>query len=270
MPPTVADTIVGREYVLTSNYEAAQCDGMGRYDVNKPVLKLLERGFKIFVDNMLIAGGIEYAVISVVRFNDNLRDSTAKKEAQDYNETYFKQGDTYLSFLVPISDLGMYFKPTRKKRIPTLFTLGIPTIPAKLRFGNGATGKNPRYFRFESNLSLGLSLGAKWQVGKEIGLNVIGGFTIASVQVDSVTTNKIINTTTTAASFSPHIGFVIDINKFQVGLYTGMDFLYGQPNKYWVYRNQPWFGIGVGYSLFKIDRDSEAPKRSSNTQPFLR
>ncbi len=77
--------------------------------------------------------------------------------------------------------------------------------------------------------------------------------------VDSLTTKGNLTSSTSAASFSPHLGFIFDYQSFQFGLYTGMDFLDGEPNKLWVYRNKPWMGIGIGYSLFKTET-----KRTSN------
>jgi hypothetical protein len=106
---------------------------------------------------------------------------------------------------------------------------------------------------------LGLSGGWKYSFGDEqqFGFNILAGFTVASVAVDSLTTKGRVSSNTTAASFSPHLGVVIDFQKFQFGVYTGIDFLYGELNKYWVYRNQPWLGIGIGYSLFRVGDKNE-------------
>jgi len=157
-----------------------------------------------------------------------------------------------LYFLIPFNDFD---KVCKKPIAAHSFTAGIPTIPAKIRFGNGGKGSDPRYFRFEGNLNLGLSGGWKYSFGedKQYSINALLGFTISSVDVDSLTTKGKVNSITSAASFSPHFGFVFDVKSFQFGLYTGVDFLYGEPNKYWVYRNQPWLGIGFGYSLFKTE-----------------
>lgn len=227
---------LGKRFTMKSNYSAQTCDGVGN-PVTPVVNVLLEREFIVIVDAVMDSG----YVVSLPTFGDSAID-----------KKYVKKGNDYLYFLIAVSKFS---KVCEKFTSKYSFTLGIPTIPAKLRFGNGGTGPDARYFRFEGNISLGLSGGFKYSFGDEnqYAINTVVGFTIASVQVDSITTKGKVNSLTAAASFSPHLGAVFEVEKFQFGIYTGIDFLYGAPNKYWVYRNQPWLGIGLGYSLFKTE-----------------
>lgn len=260
---------LGKSFVMKQNYNALQCDAVG--DKQFSALAPLERTFVVIVEAMTSAG----YVISIPEF-------TKSKKKEDLNNLFVKskavnatavipevknndgivttpeqiatsaQPEKEIYFFVPFDEFDQVCeKPSSNHS----FTVGIPTIPAKLRFGNGGNGDNPRYFRFDGNVSLGLSGGYKYSFGEDgkYAINTMVGFTIASVTVDSLTTKGRVNTNTSAASFSPHFGFVFDFQSFQFGLYTGIDLLYGEPNKYWVYRNQPWLGIGIGYSLFQTE-----------------
>jgi hypothetical protein len=257
---------LGKSFFMKQNYPARICDAVGQNAMD--AAHALERNFIVIVEAATENG----YVISVPRFS-----SSAK--AEELNAKYVgnivtkpfvkirrcrpdkeKVGvlvDPMIYFLIPFSDFDEVCEVLPTKRS---FAIGIPTIPAKIRFGNGGTGEDPRFFRFEGNLSLGLSAGYKrsFGVNNRYAWNVLGGFTIASVAIDSSTTKGLINATTNASSFSPHVGLVLDVKSFQFGLYSGIDFLYGEPNSYWTYRNRPWVGIGFGYSLFNTERRSDA------------
>lgn len=248
---------LGKSFVMKQNYLAKKCDAVGAkpLDSSDP----LERTFVVIIEAMTSTG----YVISVPTFTKSERKedlnnkfvtskAVTEVKAADGTITTPAQLAAEIYFLIPFNEFD---NVCEKPKSNHSFTVGIPTIPAKLRFGNGGKGYDPRYFRFEGNLSLGLSGGYKYSFGEDskYAINTLVGFTVASVAVDSLTTKGKVNSNTSAASFSPHFGFVFDVQSFQFGLYTGIDFLYGEPNKYWVYRNQPWLGIGIGYSLFKTD-----------------
>lgn len=260
---------LGKSFVMKQNYLAQKCDAVGNNATTST--DALERTFIVTIEAMTTNG----YVISVPKFTKSERkdelnnkfvtspavEAVAEVKALDGTVTTPSQAALPASeiyFLIPFIDFdNVCEKPTSNHS----FTVGIPTIPAKLRFGNRGEGNDARYFRFEGNLSLGLSGGYKYSFGEDgkYAINTLVGFTVASVAVDSLTTKGKVNSNTSAASFSPHFGLVFDVQSFQFGLYTGIDFLYGEPNKYWVYRNQPWLGIGIGYSLFKTE-----PKKNTN------
>jgi hypothetical protein len=239
-------TKLGKSFEMKSNYCASTCDGVGG---NPGTTEMLERNFIIVVEAITET---DY-IVSVPKFNPD-----SSKYNLRFNKT--ANGDD-IYFMIPFKDFEKYCELLQLKGG---FTVGIPTIPTKLRFGNGGTCPDKRFFRFEGNVSLGLSGGYKRSFGNEnqYAWNIVVGFTVASVPVDSVTTKGVVNSNTSAASFSPHFGIVLDVQKVQFGIYSGIDFLNGEPNKYWVYENQPWLGIGFGYSLLKAD-----DKSPSSPQP---
>lgn len=259
---------LGKSFTMVQNYHAKRCNAVG--DSSWTDAASLERTFIVIVEAMTDKG----YVISVPSFTeskrkDYLNDNFDKSpERAAVTEVKDSSGKIIITAKPAKSEEEIYFfislaefdKVCEKITSNHSFTVGIPTIPAKIRFGNGGRGDDPRYFRFEGNVSLGLSGGWKYSFGEDnkYGINTLVGFTIASVAVDSLTTKGKVNSNTSAASFSPHIGGVFDVQSFQFGLYGGIDFLYGEPNKYWVYRNNLWLGIGIGYSLFKTDGNKKS------------
>ncbi len=233
---------LGKAFIMNTNYSAQECDAVGGHQTATTNYLLIT--YKIIVEGYTSTGYI----VTVPVFNDG-RDVS-------YNKT---AAGVTIYFFIPLTDFDNVCTESISRRS---FAVGIPTIPAKLRFGNGGTGVEPRYFRFDGNVSLGLSAGFKYSFGADMqyAINGLGGFTIASVNVDSLTTKGRVKVNTSAASFSPHVGLVFDFQQFQIGLYSGIDFLYGEPNKYWVYRNQPWLGIGLGYNIFKVGKPDDTNK----------
>ena len=83
--------------------------------------------------------------------------------------------------------------------------------------------------------------------------NIYGlvGFNYSAIKVTPATTQDFITSETTVGSVAPTLGLEIQIDKVQIGLISGIDILTGDVNRYWVYRGRPWFGLGIGFNLFK-------------------
>jgi len=144
----------------------------------------------------------------------------------------------------------------------TSFTLGAVIIPIKMRFGSSAivNGQHLRNFDFQGNVNLGLLVGFKLQPTHRYSFSFLTGISLTSVPVDSATTQGFITQSTNNAALTWNIlGIVYQIDNFQIGVITGIDYLSGEIAHHWVYRNRPWLGIGLGFSIF-------SPKKTSDTQ----
>jgi hypothetical protein len=75
--------------------------------------------------------------------------------------------------------------------------------------------------------------------------------------VDSFSTKGIATSATNNAAITAHLGTLYQIDNFQIGLFTGIDFLAGEIGVNWKYRRKPWFGIGLGYSIFQAKRTTD-------------
>lgn len=185
-----------------------------------------------------------------------------------------------VDFLIPLTEFNA--KCQKYYGCNTSFTWGALTIPAKLRFSKvssiktqndeSSSDKDTTYFRLEPTLNLGLSFGAKFQISSRIeqSFNLLVAAGISGVTIRDSTDFKktrritegiyerpaFASTVKTSTSFTVAGGVVYSIDKFQVGAFIGFDFLDGNIGKSWSYQGAPWFGIGLGASIFSKDADN--------------
>ena len=132
------------------------------------------------------------------------------------------------------------------------FISGAVIDPVKMRFGNGKT----RVFDFAQEFNLGLTVGAQFiynPVHPDYGgFNLLVGFGITSVQLDSTNTGGMVMVKTNAAALTPSLNLVWDIPKaqIQVGASIGWDIIGGNPGKAWIYKKLPFLGIGISHNFF--------------------
>ncbi len=151
------------------------------------------------------------------------------------------------------------FESRCEEKIPkNQFTLGAMTLPIKMRFGQkDNNGTNKSYSSFTGNLSLGLSFGLKHNYNKSFAINYLTGFSLSSIPVSAETTDSFVTNETNQAAVTWHLGVLAEINNFQVGVFTGIDYLSGKINKEWVYKNRPWLGVGIGFSFFNAKKTTD-------------
>lgn len=136
----------------------------------------------------------------------------------------------------------------------TTFTIGLVTMPLKLRLGSN--------FDFQGNLSLGSTAGVKIRSSKYSSnyINLLLGTSISTVSLDSFNTRGKVSgqPLTNIAVFSPSLGVVFEFGKAQAGVFYGWDFLNkSTQSKYdWIYNKKPWLSIGFGFSILNIDSKS--------------
>ena len=165
-------------------------------------------------------------------------------------------GGTYIYLLLPAKTFNSSCDIQIKKNA---FALGALTLPIKIRPGEKLSNGNYRDFAFESDISIGLSIGYKYTANKHDAFNVLTGIDLTSVPVTPTSTNNAVTTATNLSALTWHLGVLFQIDNFQVGAFTGIDYLAGNTGRQWEYRNDMWLGIGIGYSIF-------SPKKTSDTQ----
>ncbi|SDG04415.1 hypothetical protein SAMN05421827_10324 [Pedobacter terrae] len=129
------------------------------------------------------------------------------------------------------------------------FTWGFLTLPIKARFGNK---KAP--FTFEEKINFGISAGVKWQHVNTVysASNLLGGISVGGVKLDK---------DNSAAAISLSAGYMYQYDKFQIGIFTGLDFIDKSRGIDWGYQGKPWLGFAIGFSLF-----GESKTSASNDQ----
>jgi hypothetical protein len=165
-------------------------------------------------------------------------------------------------FLFPTDPVYASKSPLDTINKVTFTNFNIQSLPAKLRFGSDKTLHHPddnapyqRRFDVSSGISLGAAYGPRFNLDRGKGnffLSLLLGVSVGTVNVDSSTTDNKSGSTKTAGAFTLYGGITFEYKNFQLGLFTGGDYLFGggDINRDWNYRNQPWLGIGIGYSLF--------------------
>lgn len=142
------------------------------------------------------------------------------------------------------------------------FTIGLVTMPLKLRLGNN--------FDFQGNLSLGSTAGIKMRLSRYRTnyINLLLGTSLSTVSLDSFSTSGKISgqPLTNMAVFSPSLGAVFEFGKAQAGVFYGWDVLNksNQAKYDWIYQKKPWISVGFGFSIFNVDGGSD--KAAPQTQ----
>lgn len=126
-------------------------------------------------------------------------------------------------------------------RRPAL-TAGAVIIPVKMRVNR---------FDFSKDVTLGTAIGPSWRVSKysDHFFNILLGFGITSVTVDSASTRGFITKSTDRSALTPSVGFLLDFNGVQAGLFVGSDLISRKDETKWRYHGRPWFSLGLGYTI---------------------
>ncbi len=215
-------------------------------------------------------------VFYIVKFKDNSKNMADSLDTVELNKRVSQ-------FYSLVEEKGVsitkkqtnYFKLTNAEftevttKLDERWTFGTVILPLKLRFGDtDSKGSNLRYFDFTSEVNIGLSIARRFTRGNTRTIDAYGflSLNLSSIPVDSANTKGFQKTKTNASAISPTIGMVINFKNSGLQLITtiGMDFMSGELGRKWIYRNQPWIGIGVGFSIFKFgDKGTvtEQPKK---------
>ncbi len=176
-----------------------------------------------------------------------------------YKENGQEINDTKDYYLIRNNDLNKYSKEFEYKKHK--WSMGLLVLPVKLRVFADTTGQ----FEFSDGFSLGTTFSwtynHKWVNDKTYNLVLYTG--ISSISTDSIKTRGATNATKIPA-FSPAIGVMIEKGGIQIGGFIGWDFPLGNIQRNWVYRNRPWFGVGLGFSIFKIQNPSNTETGNNN------
>ncbi|MFW0714506.1 hypothetical protein [Pedobacter sp. N23S346] len=141
-----------------------------------------------------------------------------------------------MQFFIPLKDFNDKCESIYPHKIG--FTWGFLTLPIKARFGNA---KAP--FTFEEKINFGISAGVRWQRVNRVysASNLLGGVSVGGVKIDK-------DNSASALSFSA--GYMYQYDTFQIGIFTGVDFIDKSAGVSWGHQGKPWVGFAIGFSLF--------------------
>lgn len=207
-------------------------------DPNDRVIQVLaEKGTEIKVDKIIN----DEIVFTFLRWKGT--SASVKK----LNTKYFKGANNERKYFK--LSKSVFLESIKLVEPKVLLEFGTATIPIKIRPGDGEDIPLDFYGNF--NAGLGVSV----KIRKFV--NIYGGISLTSVPVDSITTKGIITSPTNASALTPTFGIIKEIGRVQLGGFVGWDFLSRELGKNWIYQGRPWYGIGIGFNIFTINRDSK-------------
>jgi hypothetical protein len=182
-------------------------------------------------------------VIRIVNFKNNSSENTR----------LVKSANKEIFFLLPQL---LYVSDAERLKEKGSFTVGVATTLLKIRPGSKETeNRTTINSDFGNDFNLGFSAGWKIQPKrkKQTFHSVVFGLSMSAIDVTPYSTRDHIkeNATQSAITISP--GYIFEIDKFQMGIFPGLDMMSGAIGRKWIYRNRPWLGIGFGYSIFRAD-----------------
>jgi len=200
-----------------------------------------------------------YESLSKLDFSKTNLSAIIQPKKGNYNLNGVKDvNDTKGYYLIKTDELEKSSKEFENKT--NKWSLGLLILPVKIRAWADTSGQ----FEYSDGFSLGTAFSwtFKYQWANDKSYNLVAYTGISSINVDSLKTKGATKTEKIAA-FSPAVGIMIEKSGIQVGAFIGIDFPIGDIQRDWVYRNKPWIGIGLGFSIFKYtnnDNKSEAGK----------
>jgi hypothetical protein len=147
----------------------------------------------------------------------------------------------------------------KANEVTSRWNFGILTLPMKMRFGGGSTEKNTRrYFDLSSDFNLGLAISYKMNkksYNKDMQMFWIVTLGTSQVKLTPESTNNFIESDQSSTAFSPSSGVVFQFNKdIQLTTLIGWDIVPGKIGREWLYRDKPFFGVGIGFKVFEIGK----------------
>jgi hypothetical protein len=137
-----------------------------------------------------------------------------------------------------------------------IFRQGITTgtlfLPIKIRPAITVDAVN--YERdFTTDISMGPYIGYKYNVGSRYDQFVSGGLFAGPslIRFNPGNSTDELETETNVLGFTWGLGLTFELNKFQIGVVGGYDYLSGENAKTWIYDKELWFSIGIGFEFFK-------------------
>ena len=255
-------------YMLTKSVLAKRVDINGDSLIPTQKPERLEQRWLLNV----VTDGKDFKVFYIVKFKEKKGDTVDSLKSVKLNErvsSYMVKKEGNFTG----EQITNYFKLTNIEftevttKLEAGWTFGTVILPLKLRFGDTDNkGNNLRYFDFTSEVNIGLSIA--WRMTRvntrTIDTYLFGSLNLSSIPVDSANTHGFQKTKTNTSAISPTIGMVINFKNSGLQLIgtIGYDFMAGELGRKWTYRNQPWIGIGVGFSIFKFgNKDTETEQK---------
>lgn len=247
------DNITGKFYITDVDIVCTEYDIVNRAPL--PTKYVAKKNTKFTV----------YEIINgklLVKFWDyntkkkNITKDTQIQPNQNLNPTEYKYISSETNGNYFLLDLEDYNKKTAEYYGTKHSVIwGFSTLPIKMRFRQENVP-----FTYETGFSLGINAGYECQLKSRTNqsIGILLGIGVSTLPVTPETVNNYIDKSTTVGAFTPSLGLVYSYETFQFGLFSGYDIIPGNLGENWVYRNRPWLGIGLGFTIFQKNKTTSA------------
>lgn len=190
------------------------------------------------------------------KYKDNTENSASNQTQpvtpeEEYKYISINTNDKY--FLIDLEEFNKKTSEYNGSNHSVIW--GFSTLPIKLRF----SGEN-RPFLYETGFSLGINAGYEYQFRSRTkqSIGFLLGIGVSTIAITPESVNNYVDESSTAGAFTPSLGIVYSFESFQIGLFTGYDIIPGPLGENWVYRNSPWLGLGLGFTIFQKNKTTNA------------
>jgi hypothetical protein len=113
--------------------------------------------------------------------------------------------------------------------------------------------------KWSTDLNLGLTAGLRRNFGNNIGLSILAGLAITKINLDSVSTNGTIKSTSEKPAFTPSLNMLFSYQNFSVGFGIGMDWINedSKETSAWIYNKKIFYAVGFGINIFRTSSNEK-------------
>ncbi|MEZ4825119.1 MAG: hypothetical protein R3C61_02325 [Bacteroidia bacterium] len=126
-------------------------------------------------------------------------------------------------------------------------SFGAVMVPVKFRFPN----KEAASFDLSKDVAIGTSVGYKQGLSrfKPYFINFLFATGVSSISAFPENTGGAVTATTDVAGLTTSLGIILEMDKIQLGVFSGVDMVPKAPAKVWTYQGAPWLSIGIGLQM---------------------
>lgn len=126
-------------------------------------------------------------------------------------------------------------------------SFGAIMVPVKFRFPN----KEATSFDLSKDVAIGTSVGYKQGLSrfKPYFINFLFATGVSSISAFPENTGGAVTSTTDVAGLTTSLGIILEMDKIQLGVFSGIDMVPKSPAKVWTYQGAPWLSVGIGFQM---------------------
>lgn len=241
-----------------------------------PIVSVVGQKFRIISTNIAAQTAV-IQVLDYTNWDKSTKSYTAKNQFYSYN---FKGTPAQYAGLAPganpARNYGAYqryfrvtFKDVEDNSQPATsigagLAIGVINFPFKFRALN-----NPKDFTGAFNFGAGIGLKFPHRISSKFTNSLITGYSISSVILDASNVRRneqSLENTNNFTAFSFSIGYLLEYERVQAGLFLGSDMLnrINQNQFGWKYQGIPWVSVGFGFAIFS--KEEANPKKQASNQ----